>query len=83
MNELVGYIKSLSFHLRWLFLSPQERYAYLWARTKKLGNLDFIVLKQYVVGKIPTSFDYYLSCFDSLQSLPKFHSFVIYSPRTL
>jgi hypothetical protein len=42
MKELVGYIKSLSFHLRWLFLSPQERYAYLWAKTKKQGDLGYI-----------------------------------------
>jgi len=83
MNRLIEHIKSIAFQTKWISKSVQGRYAYLWARTKKLGNLDFIVLKQYVVGKIPTSFDYYLSCFDSLQSLPKFHSFVIYSPRTL
>jgi len=45
MKELVGYIKSLSFHLRWLFLSPQERYAYLWAKTKKQGDLGYISFK--------------------------------------
>ena len=29
--------------LRWLFLSPKERYARLWASTKKLGSLDYTI----------------------------------------
>ena len=40
MNGLIGNVKALSFHSRWIFKSPQERYAYLWARTKKLGHLS-------------------------------------------
>ena len=43
MNGLIGYVKSISFHLRWIFMSPHERYAYLWARTKKLGDLAYVV----------------------------------------
>ena len=42
MNELIGYVKSLSFRLKWLFLSPQERYAYLWDKTKKQDDLGYI-----------------------------------------
>ncbi len=36
MNELMGRVKSVSVHLRWIFMSPQERYTHLWAKTKKL-----------------------------------------------
>jgi hypothetical protein len=39
IKRLIGYFKSLSFHLRWLFASPQARYAYLWAKTKKQSDL--------------------------------------------
>jgi hypothetical protein len=53
MKELIGYIKSLSFHLRWLFLSPQERYAYLWAKTKNLGDLEStLIIKNAAMGTI-------------------------------
>jgi hypothetical protein len=41
MNELTGYIKTSLFHFRRIFMSPQERYAQLWARTKKLGHLSY------------------------------------------
>jgi hypothetical protein len=40
MKGLIEHLKSFSFHLRWLFLSPQARYAFLWAKTKKLGDLE-------------------------------------------
>jgi hypothetical protein len=42
MNELIGYVKSISFHLRWIFMSSERRYAYLWAKTKKQGDLGYI-----------------------------------------
>ena len=41
MKGLVVYAKSLLFHLRWPFMSSKERYAYLWARTKKLSDLGY------------------------------------------
>ena len=44
MKGLIGYLKLLSFQLRWPFLSPQARYAYLWAKTKKLGDLESILI---------------------------------------
>jgi hypothetical protein len=37
-------IKSFQFQLKWVCMSPQQRYACLWARTKKQENLDFTVL---------------------------------------
>jgi len=43
VNGLIGYLESFSFHLRWIVMSPQEKYSYLWARTKKLGNLGYDV----------------------------------------
>ena len=41
MDGLIRYVKSLYFHLNSIFLSPQKKYARLWARTKKLGDLDY------------------------------------------
>jgi hypothetical protein len=41
MNGLIGHVKAITFHTKWVFMSPQERYAYLWTRTKKLGDLDY------------------------------------------
>jgi len=38
MNRLIGYIKAISLRLRWLFMSPKERYPYLWAITRKMGG---------------------------------------------
>jgi hypothetical protein len=43
MKELIESIKSISFHLRWIFMSSRERYPYLWARTKKLDYLPNVV----------------------------------------
>jgi len=43
MNGLIEFIKSISFHLRWNFMSPKERYPYLWAKTRKLSDLAYIV----------------------------------------
>jgi len=43
MNRLIVYVKSISFHLRWIFMSARGRYAYLWARTKKMGDLGYEV----------------------------------------
>jgi hypothetical protein len=28
-------ISKALFHIKWMFMSPQDRYAFLWARTKK------------------------------------------------
>ena len=39
MNILIGYLKSISFHLKWVFLSPKERYAILWAKTLRSSGL--------------------------------------------
>ena len=36
--------KELS-QLRWLFLSPKERYAHLWAITKKSSSLGYTIRK--------------------------------------
>jgi hypothetical protein len=44
MNRLIRNIKSIFFHLKWILMSPLHRYVYLWAKTKKLGDLGFIVL---------------------------------------
>ncbi len=41
MNRLTGYTRSTSFHVKWLFMSPKERYAYLWRKTRKLDNLAY------------------------------------------
>ena len=45
MNELIVYAKSISFHLRWIFMSSERRYAYLWAKTKEQGDLGYISFK--------------------------------------
>ena len=39
MKRTNRYVKPISFRLRWFFMSPQERYSRLWARTKKLSDL--------------------------------------------
>ena len=44
MNELIRDIKSIFFRLKWIFMSPRHRYACLGAKTKKLGDLGFMVL---------------------------------------
>ena len=52
MNRLIGYVKLASFHLRWPLMSPKERYPYLWARTKKLGDLGHAVQNTAVVEEV-------------------------------
>ena len=32
--KMAEYYRNLIFQLRWTFMSPQKRYAYLWNRTK-------------------------------------------------
>jgi hypothetical protein len=49
MIGLAGYTKSLLFHLRWLFMSEEERYAYFWARTKKLSDFGYGVRSTMVI----------------------------------
>jgi hypothetical protein len=39
MTVLAGYVKSISFRLRWMFMSPKDRYVHLWANTRKLDDL--------------------------------------------
>jgi hypothetical protein len=48
MKRTNRYVKPISFRLKWFFMSPQERYSRLWARTKKLSDLT------YEVGNIAT-----------------------------
>ena len=43
MNRIIGCVKSFLFHLRWLLMSPHEKYAYLWAKTKKSRELDYSI----------------------------------------
>jgi hypothetical protein len=43
MERLIRCVKPISFRLRWFFMSPQERYASLWTKTKKLGDLCYVV----------------------------------------
>ena len=43
VNGLIGGVKMIFFRLRWLFLSPGKRYAYLWARTRKLANFGSMI----------------------------------------
>jgi len=49
MSRLIGHTKSIAFHLRWIFMSPQERYECLWAKTKKLDDWGYIVLNPAIV----------------------------------
>jgi len=44
MRKLTRKVKSITLRTKWIFMSPKERYAFLWARTQKLGNLDFSAL---------------------------------------
>jgi hypothetical protein len=38
MNRFIRYAKSTSLRLKWIFMSPRGRYAYLWAKTRRLGG---------------------------------------------
>ena len=49
MSRLIGHAKLISFQFRWILMSPQERYACLWAKTKKLGDWGYIVLNPAIV----------------------------------
>jgi hypothetical protein len=31
MNKLSGFL----FHVKWIFMSPEKRYVYLWQRTRR------------------------------------------------
>jgi hypothetical protein len=35
MNAFIKSTKLIPFHIRWLLMSEQERYAYLWGKTRK------------------------------------------------
>jgi hypothetical protein len=41
MKQLNGSNK-LKFRLKWIFMSSQAKYAYLWSKTQKLANLDYV-----------------------------------------
>jgi hypothetical protein len=43
MKRWIGYINSISFRLRWIFMSSRGRYPYLWAKTKKMGDWGYTV----------------------------------------
>ena len=49
MSRLIGHAKSISLHLRWILMSPQEKYACLWAKTKKLDDWGYIVRNPVIV----------------------------------
>jgi hypothetical protein len=49
MTGLIENTKSLLFHLRWLFMSEEERYACLWAKTKKLIDFGYSVRSTMVI----------------------------------
>lgn len=35
MRTIAGCLKSVLFRLKWAFMSPEARYAYLWERTRR------------------------------------------------
>jgi len=43
MKRLIPYYKSNLFHFKWLGMSSEARYAYLWAKTRKLIDMDYSV----------------------------------------
>ena len=43
MKGMIGCTKSIILHLRWPFMSAHQKYAYLWAKTKKLGDWRYSV----------------------------------------
>ena len=38
MNRIDSNRKSNLFRMKWVFMSPKERYAYLWSKTRKLKD---------------------------------------------
>ncbi|MGP8080830.1 MAG: hypothetical protein ACLPVI_10035 [Dehalococcoidales bacterium] len=36
------FYKTIIFPLKWIFMSSKARYAYLWAKTRKLAEIDYI-----------------------------------------
>jgi hypothetical protein len=35
MSQTIGFTRKVLFRLRWVVMSPERRYACLWARTKR------------------------------------------------
>jgi hypothetical protein len=35
-------LNKLKFRLKWIFMSSEAKYAYLWAKTQQLVSLDYI-----------------------------------------
>jgi hypothetical protein len=38
MKELLRFLKKVSLRFTWVFMSPREKYRYLWSITKKMGD---------------------------------------------
>ena len=49
MNGLIALTKLTSFHLKWLFMSSEEKYAYLWGKTRKLIDSGYSIPNTIVV----------------------------------
>jgi hypothetical protein len=41
MKRLMSYFKPVFFRLKWLFMPPKAKYAYLWAKTRELIDRDY------------------------------------------
>ncbi len=39
MLRLKSCVEIISLRMRWIFMSPKKRYAYLWSKTKKLSEV--------------------------------------------
>lgn len=42
MNKLFKFTRTIPFHFKWLFMSPEERYAFLWGRTRNNPNFSYL-----------------------------------------
>ncbi len=38
VGKMMNKLTRISFHIKWLFLAPEERYAFLWDRTNSKAN---------------------------------------------
>ena len=45
MKRLRRLGKLMIFRFKWIFMSSQARYAYLWAKTRELANADYVMQK--------------------------------------
>ena len=44
---MISKIREAAFRLRWLFLPPEAKYAYLWNRTKALNESGYYGYRKY------------------------------------